>query len=140
MKPRTFTLTAIAFSLLLGIATIQAQTPKALASIPFDFQVGAQHMSAGRYAVETSDGYLLNIRGLNTPDSAYVLAYSIGSRQSEKQSPRLVFFRFGNQYYLAQVWSPDLQDGRKISLPTNRQMEASNGGSNQESTFAFARH
>jgi hypothetical protein len=70
MKPRTFTLTAIAFSLLLGIATIQAQTPKALASIPFDFQVGAQHMSAGRYAVETSDGYLLPLVRAHTYPSA----------------------------------------------------------------------
>ncbi len=42
MKPKVFNLTAIAFSLVLGIATAQAQTPKLLASTPFDLSAVAK--------------------------------------------------------------------------------------------------
>lgn len=115
MKAKVFNLTAITFSLVLGIATAQAQTQESVVSIPFDFQVGTQHISAGQYVADIIDGYLLAIRGANTSGTA-VSTNSINSKHREQESPRLVFFRLGNQYYLIQVRSPDLEDGRKISL------------------------
>jgi hypothetical protein len=142
-KPRKLNLMAVtlaALALVLGTATAHAQTQKAIASIPFDFQVGARHMSAGRYAVDTSDGYLLTIRGLSTSGEAFVLSNSIDSKHREQEdSPRLVFLRVGSQYYLAQVWTPDLQDGRKIPVPKNLQIEAGNDAG-QKTTIAMLTH
>ena len=137
MKARILNLTAVAFVLLLGVATSQAQ--HLVASIPFDFQVGARHMAAGRYAVWISTDGSLTIRGLNTTDGAFVLTNSIGSAHPEQEAPRLVFLRLGSAYHLSQVWNPSLQDGREIPSRENRQIEASNGG-NQETAVALVHH
>jgi len=136
LKPRILILIPIAISLLLGAATAQGQSQKLVASIPFDFLVGTQHMSAGRYAVVTGDGRELTIRGLDTSDTAFVLTNSIGSKHPEQEPSRLVFLLFGNQHYLAQFWSPKLQDGRSIQVPKNRQIQASNGNA----TIALESH
>lgn len=137
MKARILNLTAVAFVLLLGVATSQAQ--HLVASIPFDFQVGAQHMAAGQYEVGISGDGLLTIRGLDTTDGAFVLTNSIGSVDPGQEAPRLVFLRLGSAYHLSQVWSPSLQDGREILSKENRQIEVGNGG-NQETAVALVHH
>lgn len=139
MKVQILKTAAVAFALLLGVATSPAQSPQVVASIPFDFQVGSQHMHAGRYAV-VNDNSLMTIRNLEKSDAASVLTNSIGSLHPEQESRRLIFLRIGSEYYLTQVWSPDFQDGRKIQLPKDRQMKAKNGDFNQQTVLAMARH
>ncbi len=132
MKQRTLNLMGVALALLLCVAISQAQTHKMSASIPFDFQVGNQHMPAGKYAISTGDGYHLTIQALNTSDTARVLTNSIGSKHPDQEGTRLVFRSVGTQHYLVQVWSPELQDGRSIQMPKNLQV---NGGGMQETTI-----
>jgi len=134
MKSRTLTLTAIAFALLLGVATTQAQSQRLSASIPFDFQVGSEHMPAGQYVI-ASDGFRLTIQGLHTTGAAFVQTSSIGSKHLE--APQLVFVHRGDQYYLTQVWSSVLHDGRGIQLPKDRRIEAHNRTDYQETVVAM---
>jgi hypothetical protein len=140
MKPRTLNLTVVAFALLLSAASSFAQTQKLSVSIPFDFQVGTQHMPAGQYAVATArDGYLLTIRSLHTSDTAQVMTNSVGSKHPDEEPSRLVFRSVGNEHYLVQVWSPGLQDGRSIALPKDRQIQLNDGGGNQDTTISAER-
>jgi hypothetical protein len=134
MKRLTLHLTVIAFALLLSVAASHAQTQKISVSVPFDFLVGDQRMPAGQYFVTTGDNNRLSIRGLKTADTAQVITTSIGSKHPENEPLRLVFRNIGSQHYLVQVWSPNLQDGRGIPIPKNRQLDPNNGG-DQETTI-----
>ncbi len=135
MKRRTLNLKVVVLALLLGVATSHAQTQKISVSIPFDFQVGTQHMPAGQYAIATGEGYGLTIRSLNTSATARVLSSSIGSKHPEQESARLVFRNVGNQRYLVQLWSPGLQDGRSIPLPKNVLAQPDGGIDGQTTTI-----
>jgi len=137
MKQRILKLTAVGLALLLGVAASQGQTKTlAISSIPFDFQVGAQHMTAGRYLVVSEGGVVLRIQGANTPDTAMVLTGSIHSTQPGQEQPRLVFVSLGDQHYLTQIWSLDREDGRSIELPTRVEMEVKNGGGHETAIVA----
>lgn len=77
------------------------------AAIPFDFIVGEKTMPAGRYIVSsaTSDGTGLKIQSRNGT-SAFRLSNPLVEK-SQKRKVRMVFHRYGQQYFLAQVWSGD---------------------------------
>jgi len=137
MKRRILNLTVVTFAVLLSVATSHAQTQKISVSVPFDFRIGTQHMTAGQYAITTGDGYGVIIRGLSTTDTAHVMTTSIGSKHPEQEPLRLVFRTVGNEHYLVQVWSPGLQDGRRIALPKDRGLN--DGGSDQETTIEAER-
>lgn len=139
MKRLTLNLTVVAFALLLSVAASHAQTQKISVSVPFDFQVGDQHMPAGQYSFVTGEGYRLSIRGITTTDTAQVLTTSVGSKHPENEPLRLVFRNIGSQHYLVQVWSPRLQDGRGIQIPKNRQLDPNNGGGDQQTSISAER-
>jgi len=87
--------------------TAQAQTSQRLyAQIPFDFVVGDKTLSAGRYSVSSpmQDGSALMVRSVNAKDLAIRMTHEIQSR-SDKSNPRLIFHRYGQTYFLAEVWS-----------------------------------
>lgn len=78
------------------------------AAIPFDFIVGEKTMPAGRYIVSsaTADGNGLKIQNGNGKSSAFRLSNPVVEK-SQKRKVRMVFHRYGEQYFLAQVWSGD---------------------------------
>lgn len=78
------------------------------AAIPFDFIVGEKTMPAGRYIVSsaTSDGTGLKIQNHNGKSSAFRLSNPLVEK-SQKRKIRMVFHRYGQQYFLTQVWSGD---------------------------------
>jgi len=140
MKRRILNLTVVTFALLLGVATSNAQTAKFSVSVPFDFEVGGQHMPAGEYALATNaDGYRLMIEGVNNSARAQVMTNSIGTKHPGEEPSRLVFRNVGNQHYLVQIWSAGLQDGRSIQLPKDRMIEPNGGIDNQETTISVER-
>jgi hypothetical protein len=75
------------------------------ALIPFDFNVGDKLISAGEYAVKslTDDERALRIG--NGKQSAFVMTNS--ARESGDGRARLVFHKYGDQYFLVAVWGTD---------------------------------
>ena len=92
-----------------GVAAILAIAPAfaqkvATANIPFDFNVGQTKMSAGDYTVRsTIPGTVLVTRDDGTV-SAFALAMGANARNVPQQSS-LVFTRYGDKYFLSQIWS-----------------------------------
>lgn len=82
------------------------------AQIPFDFVVGDKTMSAGRYIVSTQmqDHSALLIRNMKANSAAVRLSDTIQSRQN-KPNARLVFHRYGQTYFLAEVWQAGANSG-----------------------------
>ena len=79
-----------------------------VAEIPFDFIVGDKVLPAGKYNVgaATSNGGGVRITNRNGKSSAIRLTYS-ASDKSQKKNARMVFHRYGQRYFLAEVWSGD---------------------------------
>jgi hypothetical protein len=98
----------------LAIASVQAQTPgRVEVTVPFDFVAGKATLKAGAYTVKRMAGNALAIRSADGKTTAMVNApLAIGSRES-RSGQRLVFNKYGDQYFLSQVWM-GVDSGRQL--------------------------
>ena len=105
---------AMGLFLMLAIATVNAQTPTgAEVSIPFDFTAGKANLKAGSYTITRVSEKTLKIRSADGENSVLVNApLTIGARDF-KSGERLVFNRYGNDYFLTQVWLT-IEQGRQL--------------------------
>lgn len=114
MKNKVTTIVA-AVGLFLALAvSISAQSPTgAEVNIPFDFSAGTAHLKAGTYFITRSTGNALKIRSTDGKKTVLVNApLTIGSRDF-KGGERLVFNRYGSEYFLTQVWLT-VDSGRQL--------------------------
>lgn len=102
MKSRRLRIAAAAAILVL-IAPAFAQTA-VKATIPFDFTIEKQTMSAGEYKVAVLNTVLQLVR-LDGPGSCFVQSY-VASYEKDVV-PRLVFHRYGTRSFLSQAWVAD---------------------------------
>lgn len=100
---------AIMLATVAGLSTAQAQTSPTLnltANIPFDFKVGDKTFPAGEYIVSclnpTAPSKVLQIRSKLGTASAMLQTNSVNGLSQDKG--RLVFHRYGDQYFFAQAW------------------------------------
>jgi len=88
-------------------------------NIPFRFTIGDKTFPAGRYRVEpiSFSGATLNskvvIRSTSGDKSTIVSTLPIQASGIQDQS-KLVFNRYGDQYFLSQVWTAGNSAGRKV--------------------------
>ena len=96
-------------------ANAQASGHTVTADIPFDFIVGDKTLPSGRYTVSsaTNDGQGLKIMNRAGKAAAFRLSNPVSAKNDNLQ-PRMVFHRYGEQYFLAQVWSGD-SSGRQVT-------------------------
>jgi hypothetical protein len=97
-------------------ANAQSTENKVVANVPFDFSVGYKTLPAGEYSVQTiaSAGDGLLIRSIDGKTSALRLSEET-KRIKEKPHARLVFHRYGQRYFLAEVWNGVDNSGRQLT-------------------------
>ena len=89
----------------LAVAGFAALGGKLEAKVPFDFNVNGKTLPAGEYTIEPStNGSLLMIRNWKTGQAAASIARA--TKDNNDGKPQLIFRRYGQQYFLAQVISP----------------------------------
>ena len=96
----------ILLSLLLVAGSAIAQTVHVRADIPFNFAVGDKTYPAGAYSIRTlgqSDGKVLLLRAEAGNTNMAILSNAAENRMPADKT-KLVFSRYGSQYFLAQVW------------------------------------
>lgn len=115
---------------MLAIASAQAQTPsRAEVTVPFDFSAGTAKFKAGVYTVKRSTGTTLVIRSLDGKTKALLNApLTVGSRDAEP-GQRLVFNKYGDQYFLSQIW---------LTVDFGRQLFPSNGETKAARNYKLA--
>ncbi len=108
MKAQVIRLAVLFALVLLMSASLQAQMPiktsLAHVDIPFAFMAGGAHLPAGQYHVyHPGDPSLIVIEKDDGQARAmvYVHPSDVGPDVADT---KLVFNRYGNQYFLAQVW------------------------------------
>jgi hypothetical protein len=103
-------------SMLAASAPASAKTIAMLrAQVPFDFYVGDRLIAAGDCAVAsiTDGGSALRISSSGGKESAISLTDQTSAKANREGNPRLVFHKYGDQYFLAAVWDTG-QGGRAL--------------------------
>ncbi|MBV8894480.1 MAG: hypothetical protein JO266_21315 [Acidobacteria bacterium] len=96
-----------------GLASAQRKQGPVKANIPFDFVAGNTSMPAGEYRIsQLSNVGVLSIKG----ESGEIALVGSNSVQANAMSPgtRLIFHRYGDQYFLYQVWTEGDDRGREV--------------------------
>ena len=101
--------------------TVFAQVrPQLRADIPFSFHVGSATLPSGKYTVNrpaSTNGMLL-VRSEKGGKSAYAISNN-KEKGIEASNTRLVFRRYGDQYFLSQVWVKGETAG--ITIPVSKE-------------------
>ncbi len=87
-------------------ATVYAQdSSNCVAHVPFAYHAGDTTMAAGTYTVTPTGGTnaVVQIRDRDTGDSVMLMAPH--NKQATDGASKLVFRRYGDQYFLAQIWT-----------------------------------
>jgi hypothetical protein len=127
-------LLSLAMSLtLLMSAAAQAQTTHLTISVPFEFTAGNVQLPAGEYevtAVGPWGGSTLSVHNVTSNAGTLVLSTSCRS-QKPAADAKLVFYRYGQQYFLAEVWNRHSSSGNQIKI-SSRQTELAKNQSKDE--------
>ena len=93
-----------------------AQTIRMKADVPFEFIVNGSTLPSGRYTIQSFgavDGKTLLVRNSEMNQNAMVNAIGVESRKTAKET-KLVFHRYGDRYFLAQVWIAGNDSGHQL--------------------------
>ena len=108
----------LGLGLLLVTALAYAKTVNMNVNIPFNFVVGGATLPSGEYTVQgLSLGNAISIRKLDQTAKSLTLAIRCESSKTPEKS-KLVFHRYGDRYFLAQIWMAGDNAGHE--LPKSR--------------------
>ena len=105
-------LTALTLVAWLMVPATQAQSIMLKADIPFNFVVGDKQLPSGEYHVKQLQPGVIQVQGKS---SAFVMTTG-GDGGNTSGGSKLVFNRYGDQYFLSKIWASD--SGRQ--LPKSR--------------------
>jgi hypothetical protein len=106
-------------SVLLGGTALQAQTYSMKADVPFAFHVKNVELAAGKYLITRNGSLPLDLIENSRGVKATIMA--VGALDN-KGTPRLVFHRYGDEFFLAEIWNT-AGSGYKVPL-SKREREA----------------
>ncbi len=115
MKKRLFVMTGLLmFSSVVATQVARAQEPM-LVNIPFAFVAGNASLPAGEYRVQKLEGNSAVVLIRCSDASASAMVITNAAQANERQSgSKLVFNRYGNRYFLSQVWTAGSIRGRQL--------------------------
>ncbi|HXD31229.1 MAG TPA: hypothetical protein VN643_08935 [Pyrinomonadaceae bacterium] len=119
LKGLTMFLSVMTLAMITAVVSANGQTVNARASVPFDFVVGDKTLESGDYTVDaiSLSGDVVRIRDKSSANAALRLTTTTQGRAGQS---RLIFHRYGQQYFLAEVWLGT--EGRELS--TSKQERA----------------
>jgi hypothetical protein len=123
---------------LAAAGNIPAQSLRVQANIPFSFVVSGKTLPAGEYNVRrgTSPDTMI-IRGVNHGEGAFTAFVPTTVPSARRGIARLVFHRYGDQYFLAQVWTRGSQGDQIPPTRLERELIARGNNSSQPVVVAL---
>jgi hypothetical protein len=123
----------------LGAASAQAQSDHSLvAKIPFAFWLQQEKFPAGEYVVDPlQSGYLR----LHSSDGGSVILHVLPnySRPNLEPKGKLIFNRYGDQYFLREAWIPSFDFGMNF-MPSKVEVGMAKHFDQQKELVAVERH
>ncbi len=123
MKTRALVMAAVMALTAMASTQIAQAQEAVVVNIPFDFAAGKTMLPAGEYSVKVSEvtHALILISRKDSTASAFLSTYAVSTANVQAES-KLVFNRYGDRYFLSQVWSEGNSHGRQL-LKTAREQE-----------------
>ena len=117
MKNQLFAL--IGLGLLLATASAYAQTGVVKANVPFNFIVEKTQIPAGHYMFHTL-GISGTAMSIESPDRKLVKLFLPNACETpqSQDTTKLVFHRYGDQYFLAQIWTREITGATNCPRPS----------------------
>lgn len=115
-------LTTISFLIALTVMTVGSAQGQSLANgiqvnVPFDFIVADKTLPAGEYSIRRIEPFssenVLVISSVDGPETVTRLTNAVEARDP-KEWTAVVFHRYGDQYFLFQVWPAGANTGRVL--------------------------
>jgi len=122
--------TLITSVLLLAAVSVAMQAqerPLLTATVPFAFTVENSDLPAGTYTVSILPPYnMIKVQSADGRKVAWIAAIP-SLKSEESMQMKLVFHRFGNEYFLAQVWEQGSKVHRDLRSGSRARELARNG-------------
>jgi hypothetical protein len=123
---------------LAGAIAVNAADKTITANVPFNFYMGSTVMPQGAYRVEEfSHGAVVALRTSHA--SMAITTFGV-SGKSESEPARLVFRRYGETYFLTQIWAADGSIGRALPRSAREKELAQNGSAPTLAVIQLAVH
>ncbi len=123
MKTRALVMAAVMALTAMAFTRVAQAQEHMLVNIPFDFVAGNTQMPAGEYSVKTSGptNVLILISRTDSAASAFINTNPAVASEPKTES-KLIFNRYGDRYFLSQVWTAGNASGRQLQK-SNREKE-----------------
>jgi hypothetical protein len=105
--------------LILTSVSVAAQSERSKPTkIPFSFIVGGKTLPAGEYTVGPNRRDSDNVWLVQSRDGQAALFTTMPVRASETQEKtKFVFHKYGDQYFLSQIWTVGDNSGHELRMP-----------------------
>jgi hypothetical protein len=112
--------TMLSLLLILTAVSVAAQSERSkITNIPFSFIVGEKTLPAGEYTVEPNrrdyDKVCL-VQSRDGHTSALFTTMPVRAKETQEKT-KFVFHKYGDQYFLSQIWTPGGNSGRELMMP-----------------------
>ena len=105
------------------VAQAQEMQEMLVVNIPFDFVAGNMTLPAGEYSIKVTapERTLLLIDRKDAAASAFMNTNPVVKTEMQTES-KMIFNRYGDRYFLSEVWTAGNSRGRQLSK-SRREME-----------------
>jgi hypothetical protein len=123
MKTRALVMAGVMALTAMATTRVAQAQEAVVVNIPFDFAAGKTMLPAGEYSVKVSGPThsLILISRKDSAASAFINTNAVAAANVQTES-KLVFNRYGDRYFLSEVWSEGNSQGRQL-LKTAREKE-----------------
>jgi hypothetical protein len=128
MKTRILAVAAALLASTIVAGQSQAQTPIDLkANVPFVFTVGDKTLPPGDYTIQRALQDSKTVQLIRSTDGKVSMMFGTteADQNGKDSEPRLIFHRYGNQYFLSQIWV-SADSGRELGK-SRREKELASG-------------
>jgi hypothetical protein len=108
---------ALIIALMLHPTNAQAQIVGDLVvNIPFQFHAGSTRLPPGKYVIHMLDSTDLTIMEISSADGSTSALFNVQSAKANSAPAKseLVFNKYGNRYFLAELFDEDNPDGSRV--------------------------
>ena len=86
-------------------------------TVPFDFVAGSRTLPAGQYTVSQSNNWSAIVIRSAAPAAGAVMLTNRVESPGRQEIGKLVFHRYGDRYFLSEVWGTDRSTGSQLPKP-----------------------
>jgi hypothetical protein len=128
MKTRILAVAAALLAFTMVAAQSKAQTWRMVqVNVPFAFTVGNTTLPAGEYTIQRVLNTSESVELIRSKDgsASMIVSTKIADQDSKDREPRMIFHRYGDQYFLSQIWFSG-DSGRELYKSRGEKELASN--------------